>query len=123
MEAFTSRISLLNLYNAMKSFKNLLKKVIFCFPGTKSLIPLKGLWGHFKRPPATAQRTQEHGDQDSDARDLLFVVKEYAKQQADGTAKEGKTEEHCRNVEPDLREVQPGRHVACWYAAGYETNE
>ena len=31
----------------------------------------------------------------------------------------GKTDKRCRRVEPGLREVQPGRHVACWYAAGY----
>ncbi len=29
----------------------------------------------------------------------------------------------CQTVEPQLREVQPGRCVACWYAPGYETGE
>ena len=29
----------------------------------------------------------------------------------------------CQTVEPELREVQPGRCVACWYAPGYETGE
>ena len=29
----------------------------------------------------------------------------------------------CQTIEPELREVQPGRSVACWYAKGYETNE
>ncbi len=32
----------------------------------------------------------------------------------------GKTDKRCRSVEPELREVQPGRCVACWYAPGYE---
>jgi oligopeptide/dipeptide ABC transporter ATP-binding protein len=26
----------------------------------------------------------------------------------------------CRSVEPELREVVPGRNVSCWYAPGYE---
>ena len=29
----------------------------------------------------------------------------------------------CQTVEPELREVQPGRCVACWYAPGYEAGE
>ena len=29
----------------------------------------------------------------------------------------------CQTVEPELREVQPGRCVACWYAPGYETEK
>jgi oligopeptide/dipeptide ABC transporter ATP-binding protein len=32
----------------------------------------------------------------------------------------GHNDKRCQNVEPELREVQPGRCVACWYAAGYE---
>ena len=27
----------------------------------------------------------------------------------------GKTDKRCRTVEPELREVQPGRCVACWH--------
>ena len=27
----------------------------------------------------------------------------------------GKTDKQCRSVEPELREVQPGRRVACWH--------
>lgn len=33
----------------------------------------------------------------------------------------GKTDKRCRTVEPELREVQPGRCVACWYAGGMES--
>jgi len=32
----------------------------------------------------------------------------------------GHKDRRCRTVEPELREVQPGRYVACWYAPGYE---
>ena len=32
----------------------------------------------------------------------------------------GRDDEHCQSVEPNLREVRPGRVVACWKAAGYE---
>jgi oligopeptide/dipeptide ABC transporter ATP-binding protein len=32
----------------------------------------------------------------------------------------GRDDKQCRSVEPELREIQPGRCVACWYAAGYE---
>jgi len=32
----------------------------------------------------------------------------------------GKTDKRCRSVEPELREVQPGRCVACWHASDYE---
>jgi len=32
----------------------------------------------------------------------------------------GHKDKRCRTVEPELREVQPGRYVACWYAPGYE---
>jgi oligopeptide/dipeptide ABC transporter ATP-binding protein len=35
----------------------------------------------------------------------------------------GGNDERCKTVEPELREVQPGRHVACWYAPGYETQQ
>ena len=35
----------------------------------------------------------------------------------------GKTDKRCRSVEPELREVQPGRCVACWYADGYEIDK
>ena len=35
----------------------------------------------------------------------------------------GHDDKRCRTVEPQLREVQPGRCVACWYARGYETDE
>lgn len=35
----------------------------------------------------------------------------------------GKNDKKCQTVEPHLKEVQPGRCVACWYAKGYkETN-
>lgn len=33
----------------------------------------------------------------------------------------GRNDSRCRSVEPELREVDPGRNVACWYAKGYET--
>jgi oligopeptide/dipeptide ABC transporter ATP-binding protein len=32
----------------------------------------------------------------------------------------GHDDKRCQSVEPGLREVQPGRYVACWYATGYE---
>lgn len=32
----------------------------------------------------------------------------------------GCNDKRCRSVEPQLREVDEGRSVACWYAAGYE---
>ncbi len=32
----------------------------------------------------------------------------------------GHDDKRCQGVEPKLREVQPGRCVACWYARGYE---
>ena len=32
----------------------------------------------------------------------------------------GSNDRRCRTVEPLLKEVQPGRCVACWYAPGYE---
>ncbi len=32
----------------------------------------------------------------------------------------GCADERCQTIEPELREVQPGRYVACWYAPGYE---
>lgn len=35
----------------------------------------------------------------------------------------GCNDKRCRTVEPELRQVEPGRAVACWYAPGYETNE
>jgi oligopeptide/dipeptide ABC transporter ATP-binding protein len=33
----------------------------------------------------------------------------------------GCDDERCKSVEPELREVKPGRLVACWYAEGYES--
>jgi len=35
----------------------------------------------------------------------------------------GCADKRCQSIEPRLREVQPGRCVACWYAPGYETGE
>ena len=32
----------------------------------------------------------------------------------------GKDDKRCQSVEPELKEVQPGRFVACWHAPGYE---
>ena len=32
----------------------------------------------------------------------------------------GHDDKRCQTVEPQLKEVRPGRHVACWYAPGYE---
>jgi oligopeptide/dipeptide ABC transporter ATP-binding protein len=32
----------------------------------------------------------------------------------------GCADKRCQSIEPELREVQPGRYVACWYAPGYE---
>lgn len=34
----------------------------------------------------------------------------------------GCNDKRCRQVEPELRRVGPGRTVACWYAPGYETD-
>jgi oligopeptide/dipeptide ABC transporter ATP-binding protein len=31
----------------------------------------------------------------------------------------GHNDKRCQSIEPELREVQPGRQVACWYAEGY----
>jgi oligopeptide/dipeptide ABC transporter ATP-binding protein len=35
----------------------------------------------------------------------------------------GNTDKRCQTVEPQLREVQPGRCVACWYAPGFESKK
>jgi oligopeptide/dipeptide ABC transporter ATP-binding protein len=35
----------------------------------------------------------------------------------------GGNDKRCQTVEPELRETQPGRYVACWYATGYETKQ
>jgi oligopeptide/dipeptide ABC transporter ATP-binding protein len=35
----------------------------------------------------------------------------------------GHADKRCQTVEPELRQVQPGRCVSCWYAKGYETDE
>ncbi len=35
----------------------------------------------------------------------------------------GGQDKRCRTVEPELREVRPGRHVACWYATDYQTQQ
>jgi len=32
----------------------------------------------------------------------------------------GGSDKRCQSVEPELREICPGRQVACWYAPGYE---
>jgi oligopeptide/dipeptide ABC transporter ATP-binding protein len=34
----------------------------------------------------------------------------------------GCSDKRCQSSEPKLKEVQPGRCVACWYAPGYENN-
>jgi len=34
----------------------------------------------------------------------------------------GCNDNRCQTVEPELREVQPGRYVACWHTPGYITN-
>jgi len=34
----------------------------------------------------------------------------------------GRKDRRCQTVEPELKEVQPGRSVACWYAPGCVTN-
>ena len=34
-----------------------------------------------------------------------------------------KDDKRCQTVEPGLKEVQPGRWVACWYAEGYEESK
>jgi len=35
----------------------------------------------------------------------------------------GCNEKCCRTMEPELRQIEPGRFVACWLAAGYESAE
>ena len=35
----------------------------------------------------------------------------------------GGSGKRCQAIEPKLREVRPGRYVACWYAKGYEAEE
>ena len=35
----------------------------------------------------------------------------------------GNADKQCQTVEPELKKVQPGRCVACWYAAGYEIDK
>jgi len=35
----------------------------------------------------------------------------------------GCNDARCRAVEPPLRQIRPGRDVACWYAPGYETDK
>jgi oligopeptide/dipeptide ABC transporter ATP-binding protein len=35
----------------------------------------------------------------------------------------GHDDPRCRTVEPQLRQAQPNRCVACWYALGYETKQ
>ncbi|MCF7955274.1 MAG: ABC transporter ATP-binding protein [Phycisphaerae bacterium] len=35
----------------------------------------------------------------------------------------GRDEPRCMTVEPELREIKPGRCSACWYTPGYETKE
>jgi len=35
----------------------------------------------------------------------------------------GCNDKRCQTAEPELKEVQPGRLVACWYAPGYETEQ
>ncbi|MFA5422639.1 MAG: ABC transporter ATP-binding protein [Phycisphaerae bacterium] len=35
----------------------------------------------------------------------------------------GGGDKRCQCVEPELREVRPGRCVACWYAPGYQTQQ
>jgi oligopeptide/dipeptide ABC transporter ATP-binding protein len=35
----------------------------------------------------------------------------------------GHDDKRCQTIEPKLRQIQPGRCVACWYAPAYETNE
>ncbi len=35
----------------------------------------------------------------------------------------GCEDKQCQTIEPQLREVKPGRCVACWYAPDYETKE
>jgi len=32
----------------------------------------------------------------------------------------GKNDRRCQTVEPPLKDIQPGRRVACWYAPGYD---
>jgi oligopeptide/dipeptide ABC transporter ATP-binding protein len=34
----------------------------------------------------------------------------------------GHSDKRCQTIEPELRQVQPNRCVACWYAPGYETS-
>ena len=35
----------------------------------------------------------------------------------------GHADKRCQTIEPELRQIQQGRSVACWYAHGYETKE
>ncbi|MFA5252467.1 MAG: ABC transporter ATP-binding protein [Phycisphaerae bacterium] len=35
----------------------------------------------------------------------------------------GHADKRCQTVEPELRQVQPGRCVACWYAPGFESKK
>ena len=35
----------------------------------------------------------------------------------------GCNDKRCREIEPELREVEAGRFAACWYAPGYEKTE
>ena len=35
----------------------------------------------------------------------------------------GRADKRCQTIEPELRQIQQGRSVACWYAHGYETKE
>jgi oligopeptide/dipeptide ABC transporter ATP-binding protein len=35
----------------------------------------------------------------------------------------GCNDKRCQIVEPELREVQSGRYVACWYAPNYQTQQ
>jgi oligopeptide/dipeptide ABC transporter ATP-binding protein len=35
----------------------------------------------------------------------------------------GCNDKRCQTVEPELREVQLGRHVACWHASGYQSEQ
>lgn len=34
----------------------------------------------------------------------------------------GCDDKRCQTLEPELREIRPGRQAACWYVPGYETN-
>lgn len=35
----------------------------------------------------------------------------------------GQENKHCRTIEPQLKQVKPGRYIACWYAPGYEVDQ